>query len=137
LATLLAWNTQDPRDDFEMNRNNYIYTWQQNRNPFIDYPLLANYVFGPQYGQPWFASLANSILNTDEIKIFPNPASEYIFISGIETPTRILIYTLSGQKVLQQELSTDGKISLNLPAGIYFINMKSEEKTETKKIIVK
>jgi endonuclease I len=137
LATLLAWNTQDPRDDFEMNRNNYIYTWQQNRNPFIDYPLLANYVFGPQYGQPWFASLANSILNTDEIKIFPNPASEYIFISGIETPTRILIYTLSGQKVLQQELSTDGKISLNLPAGIYFVNMKSEEKTETKKIIVK
>lgn len=137
LATLLAWNAQDPRDDFEMNRNNYIYTWQQNRNPFIDYPLLANYVFGPQYGQPWFASLANSILNTDEIKIFPNPASEYIFISGIETPTRILIYTLSGQKVLQQELSTDGKISLNLPAGIYFVDMKSEEKTETKKIIVK
>ena len=51
-------------------------------------------------GQPWFASLANSILNTDEIKIFPNPASEYIFIDGIETPTRVLIYTLSGQKVV-------------------------------------
>jgi hypothetical protein len=37
LATLLAWNTLDPADDFEMNRNNVIYNWQMNRNPFIDY----------------------------------------------------------------------------------------------------
>ena len=26
LATLLSWNVSDARDDFEMNRNNYIYT---------------------------------------------------------------------------------------------------------------
>ena len=36
LATLLSWNVSDPRDDFEMNRNNVIYNWQMNRNPFID-----------------------------------------------------------------------------------------------------
>lgn len=47
LATLLTWNMQDPADDFEMNRNNYIYTWQVNRNPFIDYPQLANYIWEP------------------------------------------------------------------------------------------
>jgi hypothetical protein len=60
LATLLTWNQTDPRDDFEMNRNNYIYTWQLNRNPFIDYPNLVDYVFGANFGQPWFASLSNT-----------------------------------------------------------------------------
>ena len=57
LATLLTWNTTDPRDDFEMNRNNYIYTWQMNRNPFIDYPNLADYIFGANFGQQWFSTL--------------------------------------------------------------------------------
>ena len=45
LATLLNWNNLDPSDDFEMNRNNIIYNWQKNRNPFIDMPNLASYIF--------------------------------------------------------------------------------------------
>ncbi|WP_241148074.1 endonuclease [Lacinutrix jangbogonensis] len=34
LATLLDWHRNDPPDDYEMNRNNVVYTWQNNRNPF-------------------------------------------------------------------------------------------------------
>ncbi|MCK5838429.1 MAG: endonuclease, partial [Bacteroidales bacterium] len=41
LSTLLEWNLQDPPDEFEMNRNNAIYSWQKNRNPFIDNPEFA------------------------------------------------------------------------------------------------
>jgi endonuclease I len=40
----LTWNTADASDDFEMNRNNEVYNWQMNRNPFIDYPMLADYI---------------------------------------------------------------------------------------------
>lgn len=38
LCTLLAWNEADPVDEFELNRNNSIYEFQGNRNPFIDHP---------------------------------------------------------------------------------------------------
>ncbi len=38
LNVLLAWHEQDPVDDFERNRNEIIYDYQKNRNPFIDYP---------------------------------------------------------------------------------------------------
>jgi len=39
LTTLLQWHTQDPVDDWEINRNNLIYSnYQGNRNPFIDHP---------------------------------------------------------------------------------------------------
>ncbi|NQT64362.1 MAG: endonuclease [Candidatus Marinimicrobia bacterium] len=38
LSTLLAWHVMDPVDQFEQNRNNIIYGYQGNRNPFIDHP---------------------------------------------------------------------------------------------------
>ena len=45
LELLLEWNRIDPVDDFERNRNNVIYTYQNNRNPFIDYPSLADLIW--------------------------------------------------------------------------------------------
>jgi len=38
---LKKWNDQDPVDDAEISRNNQIEKLQGNRNPFIDYPNLA------------------------------------------------------------------------------------------------
>jgi endonuclease I len=48
LSTLLEWNEQDPVDAFERRRNDVIYGWQNNRNPFIDYPDLANRIWGDE-----------------------------------------------------------------------------------------
>ena len=41
---LRRWNDLDPVDDAEMARNNQIFEVQGNRNPFIDFPQLANYI---------------------------------------------------------------------------------------------
>lgn len=38
LCTLLQWHFADPVDSFKINRNTIIYTFQANRNPFIDHP---------------------------------------------------------------------------------------------------
>lgn len=46
LKYLLEWNEEDPVDAFETRRNNRIYQYQGNRNPFIDYPELANQIWG-------------------------------------------------------------------------------------------
>lgn len=43
---LLKWNKQDPVSQKEINRNNAVYEIQGNRNPYIDYPQLAEYVWG-------------------------------------------------------------------------------------------
>ena len=45
LAVLLSWHELDPVDDFERNRNEVIYSYQNNRNPFIDYPHLVELMF--------------------------------------------------------------------------------------------
>ena len=45
LSTLLEWNKLDPVDEFETQRNNRIYEYQGNRNPFIDYSNIADIIF--------------------------------------------------------------------------------------------
>src|ERR1035437_3682505 len=44
LQTLLNWSKQDPPDKWEVERNNYIASLQQNRNPFIDHPEYLKYI---------------------------------------------------------------------------------------------
>lgn len=41
LSVLLTWSQEDPVDDFERQRNDRIYEYQKNRNPFIDFPELV------------------------------------------------------------------------------------------------
>ena len=43
---LLKWNEQDPVSEKEKLRNETIYSIQGNRNPFIDYPEIADYIWG-------------------------------------------------------------------------------------------
>lgn len=57
---LLQWNAQDPVSQKEINRNNAIAVYQKNRNPYIDYPDLANYIWGAKKGQAWNTSTGTS-----------------------------------------------------------------------------
>ena len=42
----LKWHRQDPVSKKEIDRNDAVYKHQKNRNPFIDYPYLAEYIWG-------------------------------------------------------------------------------------------
>ena len=46
LSMLMHWAQQDPVSEKEVNRNNAVYDIQENRNPFIDYPGLEQYIWG-------------------------------------------------------------------------------------------
>ena len=46
LNMLMEWAKNDPVSEKEINRNNAVYAIQANRNPFIDYPGLEEYVWG-------------------------------------------------------------------------------------------
>ena len=47
LTDLLAWHHADPVDEYEIHRNNLLYTnYTNNRNPFIDFPEWVDYIWG-------------------------------------------------------------------------------------------
>ncbi len=64
LSTLLQWHFDDPVDQTEMIRNNVVFGFQQNRNPFVDHP-------------EWVACIFQDIC------IDPN---DIIFTNGFESP---------------------------------------------------
>lgn len=46
LSTLLTWHVEDPVDAKELERNDVVFSYQGNRNPFIDHPEWVDCVFG-------------------------------------------------------------------------------------------
>lgn len=137
LALLLQWNHSDPSDDFEMNRNNYIYTWQVNRNPFIDYPDLADYIWGTHVNDPWFAALATTTFSDREVVLYPNPAQDHFLLSGIKGQGILEIYTLSGSQLLRTAFIGETKVDLNLASGMYLVKITSGNKTTYRKLVIR
>jgi len=50
LSTLIEWHLSDPVDQSELARNDLVYEFQGNRNPFIDHPEYVCEVFACQLG---------------------------------------------------------------------------------------
>lgn len=46
LKMLLRWAEEDPVSQKEIDRNNAVYSFQKNRNPYVDFPGLEQYVWG-------------------------------------------------------------------------------------------
>ncbi len=57
LKMFLRWAKQDPVDDVERARNEAVYGIQGNRNPFVDYPSLCEYVWGDSISYAFDPSL--------------------------------------------------------------------------------
>ncbi|MBO6632234.1 MAG: endonuclease [Psychroserpens sp.] len=136
LNTLLDWHRNDPPDDYEMNRNNVVYTWQFNRNPFIDQPDLVEYIWGNNVGDPWSQVLSVSQDDLRDVKIIPNPSNGVIRLSGIIGRTELIIYSIDGRRLNAMTVNSDRSIDLNVPSGIYLVQLVSEDKKIVKKLIV-
>jgi endonuclease I len=48
---LIQWHRQDPVSEKEINRQDAVSNFQHNRNPYIDYPYLAEYIWGDHAGE--------------------------------------------------------------------------------------
>ncbi|AZB36137.1 PQQ-dependent sugar dehydrogenase [Chryseobacterium bernardetii] len=103
------------------------------------------YVAGVESGKIY--KITTGTLNTHEndfpetIKIYPNPASKQIFISGVKGKnTTAEIISAEGRKMLKTDNITNEKgIDISgLTPGVYFINLKSEDyKSYSQKIVIK
>jgi hypothetical protein len=135
LATLLDWHRNDPPDDFEMNRNNIVYNWQKNRNPFIDQPLMVEYIWGTNVGDNWDQSLSIDNEGLDDLSVYPNPTNGRVYVSGVNDISEIEVFSIEG-KLLKQYKLTDNYIDLDLASGLYLLKLKSDTRYMIKKVIV-
>ena len=61
LCALYSWHQADPVSDWERNRNNVVFEFQGNRNPFIDRPEWVQEIFGTACGDVPVVNLAPTL----------------------------------------------------------------------------
>jgi hypothetical protein len=72
----------------------------------------------------------------DNIKLYPNPANDFLFIDGLENMIfSTSIYNLQGQKIMNEECSKNKIDISNLHDGLYFIKIIKDDKYFLKTII--
>ena len=79
-------------------------------------------------------SLSIAELDVSQIKVYPNPASNYINVTSTITIDKIELYSILGKKVHETANANTIDIS-NLNSGIYFVQFYSGNRNITKKII--
>jgi len=136
---LLQWAAMDPVSQKEIDRNNAVYQIQNNRNPFIDYPELAEKVFGND-ATP-FSTSVSDFANPNRWKVYPNPATSKINIQSFDyqiDKLTVEIQDVAGKTLLTQHYDYSDNIQIDLsklPNGLYFIKLSSEQYTHTYKIV--
>lgn len=136
LQTLLDWHEMDPPDDYEMRRNNVIYDWQVNRNPFIDMPDLVDYIWGDMIGETWNNTMSNEGFETSEVKVYPNPSQGQLNFMNLPEQVEIRIFSLTGQELFHQKDFDEKTLNLDLSKGVYILKMNSDQESTSQKIII-
>ena len=105
LDMLMRWSKQDPVDQREIDRNNAVFEVQGNRNPFVDYPGLEDYVWGSKTEQAFSYDSYEGGGTIDPIQYVSQPVFDplggtYVdsVIVGIKTSTAgaVIYYTTDG-----------------------------------------
>ncbi len=136
-STLLEWHEMDPVDDFERNRNDVIYSYQGNRNPFIDHPELVDYIWGDQQQAPWNSSLSSPTAQTNFKLFIPNPVqTSYIDIPPSINANTIVLYNVQGKQISHFPVKAE-RIKMPITSGIYFLRFVFHQSVVNKRIVVK
>jgi beta-glucanase (GH16 family) len=72
----------------------------------------------------------------DKFSIYPNPASDVITINTNENIDKVLLYSILGQLVINEKITTKQIDTKHLKSGLYILKIYSENNTITKKVII-
>lgn len=124
---LLSWHNADPVSQKEIDRNNDIYVYQGNRNPYIDNPQFVNMI--------WTTTASNEDVILSNISIYPNPSSTGTFFiedAGISIDN-LSIYDISGRQLNTQLDNNQFKIN---STGIFIVRLSNGDQSRSFKVIV-
>lgn len=153
VALLMKWHRMDTVSAKEVKRNTGIQATQGNRNPFIDCPILAEYLWGNKAGQAVSLSdlqacgcvdndggtaLEEVIATTaDEVsRLAPVSAMsvpEGIFLTCLPQGVHVLLFDAQGM-LLTQEKTTSPELTLPVRSGFYLVVLSIGNETRAIKI---
>ena len=113
---LMKWHRNDPVSAKEIMRNEAVYGFQGNRNPFIDFPDLAEYLWGDHTEVAF--ELPESLMITDPTLLTPSPINSEMYLGCVDKNDEIQV------KVLVKGVGLKGDLSVlifNNSSGFFAI----------------
>ena len=107
LTDLLAWHHADPVDEYEIHRNNLLYTnFTNNRNPFIDFPEWVDFIWGTAtYSGSTYQSYSSTptgyaVPNSDTINGY-NSGGATVSVTGVSLNKNSTSIEVGGAETLE------------------------------------
>lgn len=141
-AILKQWNLQDLPDSWEISRNDYIDSLQDNRNPFVDNPNFAcfvNFTNMSYQSLGCTAAVEEALLNG--FILYPNPVTNILYMN-VDATTIIgyEVISMDGKVVKSADAIDQVLIELNiqdLETGSYLVKVRTPFGTTQKTILKK
>lgn len=136
---MLEWHRHDPVSEKEINRQEAVYKHQFNRNPFIDYPELAEHIWGNKKFTKWhLASHSTTPETVRNAVIITKPNSDYFQISAqTGLPIQYEIFSVAGYKIASgTSFSGDDISTSGMNKGIYIIHITIGNHSNILKLIL-
>lgn len=112
MTDLLAWHHADPVDEYEIHRNNLLYTnYTNNRNPFIDFPEWVDFIWGTAtYSGTTYQSYSSTPTgyatpSSDTINGYNSGSSDPVSVTGISLEKESTSIAVGGSEVLSYSIS--------------------------------
>ncbi len=131
VALLLKWHREDPVSQKELDRNEAVYSVQSNRNPFIDYPELAEHVWGDKVDEAWSGSASIASITTSVPTWGAVSCGQRLMIVS-QNDAQVNVYGFDGMLRYQGAVES-GQNYLPLGPGQYIVNINGE----SRKVIVR
>lgn len=134
LNIMIKWHLLDPVSPYETAKNNAVYNFQGNRNPFIDQP---NYVC--QIWPTQCAALSLPEFETYTVEVYPNPTKDQtVTIESSVKIENISVFSINGQLInVTQNFETNNQVKLeNLASGFYILQINIGNQMIYKKLVV-
>ncbi|MBP3725636.1 MAG: endonuclease [Bacteroidaceae bacterium] len=129
IKMMMEWSVKDPVDAVELARNNAVQTKQSNRNPFVDYPGLEEYIWGSKTSVPFDYTQGGGSQTTVAAPTFSPAGGTY---SSAQTVT--LTTTTAGAAIYY---TVDGSAPTATAGKAYTMPLTVSQTTTVKAVAVK
>lgn len=138
VQVLLDWHRADPVSDKEICRADQISTIQGNRNPFIDYPDLVEYIWGSKKGQTVDLSALTCTAGTGICPVPEIPEDtthKYDTIINLPALTKAIVNGYKSGDIVSfasEKIQSNGTVSITMGASttdgyLSFTNLNLED----------
>jgi hypothetical protein len=136
LQTLINWHFSDLPDNYEIAKNDFIQSIQQNRNPFVDRPEWVNLI---NFNTLTAAAAPGMVIDYQEeqalynLSVYPNPAEDILWFNiPISETVQLRVYDMTGRIVMNEVMNIEGERVMsintnNFKSGAYILEVSTAD----------